>query len=82
MEQVFIHDIVAESDNLIDLCDEFVRICERFGIREVLSKHEKQELLRKKLKNNAITCFFGAIWTDKGLIYVAKMNEQGELELI
>ena len=24
---------------------------------------------------------YGAIWTDKGLIYVAKMNEKGELEL-
>ena len=24
----------------------------------------------------------GAIWTDKGLIYVAKMNDKGELELI
>lgn len=24
----------------------------------------------------------GAIWTDKGLIYVAKMNEKGELELL
>ncbi|MBO7695519.1 MAG: hypothetical protein J6T10_23070 [Methanobrevibacter sp.] len=23
-----------------------------------------------------------AIWTDKGLIYVAKMNEKGELELL
>lgn len=28
--------------------------------------------------NNTI---YGAIWTDKGLIYVAKMNEKGELEL-
>jgi hypothetical protein len=26
--------------------------------------------------------FYGAIWTPKGLIYVAKMNENGELELI
>ena len=25
---------------------------------------------------------YGAIWTDKGLIYVAKMNESGCLELI
>ena len=25
---------------------------------------------------------FGAIWTDKGLIYVAKMNDKGELELL
>ena len=25
---------------------------------------------------------YGAIWTDKGLIYVAKMNKDGKLELI
>lgn len=25
---------------------------------------------------------YGAIWTNKGLIYVAKMNEKGELELL
>ena len=25
---------------------------------------------------------YGAIWTDKGLIYVAKMNEKRELELL
>ena len=25
---------------------------------------------------------YGAIWTDKGLIYVAKMNGKGELELL
>ena len=27
-------------------------------------------------------CIKGAIWTDKGLTYVAKMNDKGELELI
>lgn len=25
---------------------------------------------------------FGAIWTDRGLIYVAKMNDKGEFELL
>ena len=25
---------------------------------------------------------YGAIWTSKGLIYVAKMNDKGELELL
>lgn len=25
---------------------------------------------------------YGAIWTEKGLIYVAKMNKKGELELL
>ena len=25
---------------------------------------------------------YGAIWTNKGLIYVAEMNDKGELELL
>ena len=70
------------ADTIEELCDEFVRICERFGIREVLNKKEKKDLLEKRLKTNVITCFYGAIWTPKGLIYVAKMNEKGELELL
>ncbi len=28
------------------------------------------------------TSIYGCIWTSKGLIYVAKMNDKGELELI
>lgn len=31
---------------------------------------------------NDKTAIKGAIWTDKGLIYVAKMNDKGEFELI
>ena len=34
---------------------------------------------RNRCENEII---YGAIWTDKGLIYVAKMNERGELELL
>ena len=26
--------------------------------------------------------FYGAIWTDKGLIYIARMNIKGDLELL
>ena len=34
-------------------------------------------------KNSCIyDVLYGAIWTDKGLIYVAKMNEDDELELL
>ena len=25
---------------------------------------------------------YGCVWTDKGLIYVARMNDEGELELL
>lgn len=36
-----------------------------------------QEIKDKKIHN-----YYGAIWTDKGLICVAKMNDKGELELL
>ena len=44
------------------------------GIAEITKGISKYELENGKLKL--------AIWTDKGLIYVAKMNKKGELELI
>ena len=34
------------------------------------------------LNLNKIKAIYGAIWTDKGLIYAAKMNDKGELELL
>jgi hypothetical protein len=44
------------------------------GIAEISKGISKYELENGELKF--------AIWTDKGLIYVAKMNSEGELELI
>ena len=44
-----------------------------------LQTHLKNE---SKTKNDYILNLYGAIWTDKGLIYVAKMNEKGKLELL
>ena len=32
--------------------------------------------------DETIKTIFGAIWTDKGIIYVAKRNEEGRLELL
>ena len=33
-------------------------------------------------KEGHIANVYGAIWTDKGLVYVIKMNEKGEFELL
>lgn len=67
------NEIVDEADTLEELCDEFVVIIENkphIIPREWL----KQEIIVDEL--------YGAIWTSKGLIYVAKMNDKGELELL
>ena len=59
------------ADTIEELCDKFVGICGT----------AKYKLIRfpPTIKFDAV---YGAIWTDKGLIYVAKMNDKGGLELL
>lgn len=74
------------ADTIEELCDMFVGYIEINGNKEDLSIKMSDDLN----DFNAIERFmftkegelYGAIWTDKGLIYVAKMNEEGELELL
>ncbi len=67
-----------QADTIEELCDEYVlpKFRDVFAI----------DTFSKQICINHIKCgngdAYGAIWTSKGLIYVAKMNEKGELELI
>ena len=72
---IFKTDILKQSDNLAELCDEFVYN------NQILSEEDRynEEYLSQLYWFNDV---YGAIWTDKGLIYVAKMNEEGKLELL
>ena len=82
-----VNDIVGESDDIEELCDECVIYAEDCKpCKYFLSQGHKEDILanpnidlREYLKTRSI---YGAIWTDKGLIYVAKMNERGEFELL
>ena len=65
-------DIIKQADTIEELCDEFVYEYQT-GIR-VINK--------KIIAMPDIVKTYGAIWTDKGLIYVAKMNEKEEMELL
>jgi hypothetical protein len=68
-------DIVRKADTIEELCDEF--ICDKFvhnNLKELLEFGELGKFIGGTI--------YGAIWTDKGLIYVAKMNDKGELELL
>jgi len=67
-----------QADTIKDLCDRFVIYCKP-NYYEV---HEDFEEVRDWLYAENITAIFGAIFTDKGLIYVAKMNDKGELKLL
>ncbi len=86
-EMPYKKDIIKEADTIEELCDEF-----RYEYDKFL-KHERCWRSRKTgmwldndndlpLSEKEISTIKGAIWTDKGLIYVAKMNEKGELELL
>ena len=86
-------DIVKQSNTIEELCDEFVfedmdghylcDFCEQTDI-DVGSKFDELKYWfnhSKEQQYKTRNCY-GAIWTDKGLIYVAKMNYKGELELL
>ena len=74
--------IIKQADSIEELCDRFVII--DFDISCEPKFYYKSEINNiYNLKNWKISnILYGAIWTDKGLIYVAKMNKEGELELI
>ena len=76
----FRYEILKTANTIEDLCDEFVAV--DIGITKDREKHYKTLEEAKIDKNFLFDRLYGAIWTNKGLIYVAKMNEKGELELI
>jgi len=67
--------IIKQANTIEELCSEFV-------IKGTRGLYLGIPLQECELRNIPITQIYGAIWTDKGLIYVAKMNEKGELELL
>ena len=89
-ENKFPYSYSTKADTIEELCDEFVSITEDLTPEILVPKYiSPKDTLTNAWKNRFEDemCYknvviYGAIWTDKGLIYVAKMNEKGELELI
>ena len=85
---VYEQDIVKQADNIKELCDCLVVKTKDDKMPYIESMSELKNL--KMLNdfggaygnNLGIEFVYGAIWTDKGLIYVAKLNDKGEWELI
>ena len=76
------NEIVDKADTIDKLCDEFVIAYEN-GARIVYGDLEWAKV--KAIASSKIgikLIIYGAIWTDKGLIYVAKLNDKKELELL
>jgi hypothetical protein len=88
---------IDPADTIEELCDEVVIVypngshsvsqCYDYksfyeSIEGQVGHLEKMPYTKENLAEYEIYEIYGAIWTDKGLIYVAKMNENGELELL
>ena len=74
---------VKVADKIEELCDEFV-VVRKDGETEIMDDSDVDFHIREGFYPTEDTeeTYYGAIWTDKGLIYVAKMNDKGELELL
>ena len=88
------HEIISalidkQADTIEKLCDEFVYTGSKFSPYFRTKGYgswdgtriESDKDIHKELQSKGCV-FYGAIWTSMGLIYVAKMNEKGELELL
>jgi hypothetical protein len=75
--------VIAQADTIEELCDIYVSVYEESLDNEFFEAYKYTPM---EVKNFYIGYIpkevYGAVWTDKGLIYVAKMNEKGELELL
>lgn len=77
-DRILNKDEYKQADTIEELCDEFV-------VKETRDNSITQinhSLNECEIQKGFYEDIYGAIWTDKGLIYVAKMNDRGELELI
>ena len=72
-------EILKQADTIEELCDEFVYYNVYQERNIVLSDYQETYIHYGTINE---TPFYGAIWTDKGLIYVAKINDKGDLELL
>lgn len=69
-ESVYDYDLIEQADNIEELLDEIIDNKNLINILPL----ESIDLTKDKI--------YGAVWTDKGLIYVAKLNDKGEWELL
>ena len=73
--------ILKQADTIKELCDEFVIIGYKIKDPFIFSK-EGISIDDFWKHSPSDTIVYGAIWTEWGLKYVAKMNDKGELELL
>ena len=73
--------IIKQADTIEDLCDGFVMFCSKTDTHH-FSKYENWYEMQTIAREHNDIDVYGAIWIEWGLKYVAKMNSEGEMELI
>ena len=82
IRSVYGSEVISQSESIEELCDEFVVIRDNTKINQLVRTDDINYLKEMMKEDKRIIAIKGAIWSDKGLIYVAKMNDKGKLELI
>lgn len=81
-------NVVKVADTIEELCDMFVvwqEGCDMpvdMPLTEKERYNEMKKLVCDGMKAKLNVWLKVAIWTEKGLVYVAKLNDKGELELL
>ena len=86
-------ETINQANTIEELCDEFVLFYEETGTsyipwatyeRRGIWEKERENIIKEIVSHPSYRqpVLYGAIWTDKGLSYVSKMNDEGELELL
>lgn len=73
-------DKLQLADTIEELCDEFVVIYDFLRVEHTVCHSFASALALSEERNNSI--IYGAIWTEWGLKFVARMHSKGELELL
>ena len=72
--------VIKQADNIQELCDEYIWVTPQ-GERHIKPKtNDGLWLASCDYKNGHL--IYGAIWTNRGLIYVAIMSVEGDWELL
>ena len=84
LDVIYVKSIIAQADTIEELCDGLIvedkDNTNNWFVMDI-SEYQSKDNVDKKYMVDRWN-FYAFIKTDKGLIYVAKMNESGVLELI
>ena len=77
---------IRYSDCIEELCDNIV-VYDTCGnspaiLTRFLGSFDLKDWIEDSKRQNNRYIFYGAIWTDRGLIYVAKLKQDREFELL